>query len=169
MPETKYPADGKTRVYWIPGDEDTLADPAAPTTVELNTGVDLSCHIMSGGLAMGVSTATIDTASLCSAFVSQANGRTTISPSLTLWRYDQPDDTAWELFDGGETGWLVIRSGVATDTAWANGQAVITAYVQVSEPAPEFPGGDTATTFVVNMLLVSGRLFDQKAWVGGVS
>jgi hypothetical protein len=169
MPETKYPADGSTRVYWIPGDEDAISDVSAPTVSELNAGVDLSCHIMSGGLAVGVSTATIDTASLCSAFISQANGRTSITPSLTMWRYTQPDDTAWELFDGGETGYLVIRSGLPTDDAWANGQGVIVAYVQVSEPAPEFPGGDTATTFNVNMLLVSGRLFDQKAWVGGVS
>lgn len=168
MPETKYPADGSTRVYWIP-DEDGIADVSAPSVSELNAGVDISCHIMSGGLALGVSTATIDTASLCSAFVSQANGRTTVTPALTMWRYSQPDDTAWELFNGGEVGWLVIRSGMPTDTAWANGQAVIVAYVQVSEPAPEFPGGDTATTFVVNMLLVSGRQFDQKAWVGGVS
>lgn len=168
MPETKYPADGSTRVYWVAG-EDGIADVSAPTVSELNAGVDLSCHIQSGGLSLGVSTATIDTASLCSAFVSQANGRTTITPQLTMWRYEQPDDTAWELFDGGEVGWLVIRSGIDTDTAWANGQAVIVAYVQVSEPAPEFPGGDTATTFMVNMLLVNGRLFDQKAFVGGIS
>lgn len=168
MPETKYPADGSTRVYWVPG-ENGISDVSAPSTTELNAGTDLSCHIQSGGLALGVSTATIDTASLCSAFVSQANGRTTISPQLTMWRYEQPDDTAWELFDGGEVGWLVIRSGIDSDTAWANGQSVIVAYVQVSEPAPEFPGGDTATTFMVNMLLVSGREFDQKAVVGGAS
>lgn len=168
MPETKYPADGSTRVYWVPG-ENGIADVSAPEVAELNAGVDLSCHIMSGGLALGVTTATIDTASLCSAFVSQANGRTTVTPTLTMWRYKQPDDTAWELFDGGEVGWLVIRSGVDTDTAWAEGQSVIVAYVQVSEPAPEFPGGDTASTFAVNMLLVSGRQFDQKAVVGGVS
>lgn len=168
MPETKYPADGSTRVYWVEG-EDGIANVHAPTTADLNAGVDLSCHIMSGGLALGVSTGIIDTASLCSAFVSQANGRTTVTPTLTMWRYEQPDDTAWELFDGGEVGWLVIRSGIDTDTAWANGQGVIVAYVQVSEPAPEFPGGDTASTFAVNMLLVSGALFDQKAWVGGVS
>lgn len=168
MPETKYPADGATRVEWVSG-VDGVADVHAPTVAELNAGVDISCHIMSGGLSLGVSTGTIDTASLCSAFVSQANGRTTVTPALTMWRYRQPDDTAWELFEEGAVGYLVIRSGVDTDDAWANGQQVIVAYVEVSEPAPEFPGGDTATTFTVNMSLISGREYDPKAWVGGVS
>lgn len=169
MPDgPKYPSDGHTRVTWVAG-VDGIDDVHGPTTAELALGVDLSCHITSGGLNLGVSTGTIDTASLCSAFISQANGRTTISPQLTMWRYSQPDDTAWELFDGGELGWLVIRSGVDYDTPYADGQGVIVAYVQVSEPAPEFPGGDTATTFQVNLLLVSGDMFDQKAVVGGGS
>lgn len=170
MPEVKFPADGQTFIGWLPDAEGTaITDVHAPELAELAAIVDLSCHVMSGGLSLGVTTGTIDTASICSAFVSQANGRTTVTPTLTMWRYKQPDDTAWDLFEKGALGWLLIRTGVDTDTALAEGQQVTLAYVEMSDPAPEFPGGDTATTFIGNMLLVSGRLFDQKAVIGGES
>lgn len=170
MPEVKYPADGNTYIGWLDDDTGTaITDVHAPELAELASIVDLSCHVASGGLALNISTGTIDTASICSAFVSQANGRTTVSPALTFWRYKQPDDTAWELFEKGTLGWLIIRTGVDTDTALTEGQMVTVAYVEMSEPAPEFPGGDTANTFVGNMLLVSGAKFDQKAVIGGES
>lgn len=169
MAEVKFPADGMTYIGWLE-DEDgsTITDVSAPTLASLSGMVDLSCDIQSGGVDLGVSSAVIDTASLCSAFVSQANGRTTVSPKLTGWRYKQPDDTFWELVEKGSLGWLLIRTGIPTETPLANGQMVTLAYVEMSEPMPSFPGGDTATTFTVNMVLVSGQLFDQKAAIGGV-
>lgn len=170
MAEVKYPADGNTYVGWLEDEVgDAITDIHAPELSELSGIVDLSCHIASGGLDIGVSTGTIDTASLCSAFVSQAQGRTTVSPQLTGWRYKQPDDTFWELVEKGTTGWLIIRSGVPTDEALADGDQVMVAFVEMGEPNPEFAGGDTAETFQVGMLLVSGRLYDPKAVIGGGS
>jgi hypothetical protein len=162
----KFPADGQTYIGWLPDDDgDAITDVHAPETTELASIVDLSCDVQSGDL--GISTATIDAASICSAFVAQANGRTTVSPSLTFWRYKQPDDTAWDLFEKGSRGWLLVRTGIPTEEALADGQSVTLAYVEMSEPSPEFPGGDTLTTFTGSMLLVNGQLFDQKAVIGG--
>lgn len=165
---TKYPADGKLRVVWVDG-EDGIEDVSAPTTTELGTGIDLSCDIMTGGLNLGISNATIETGSVCSKNISQANGRTSVSPQITFWRYEQPDDTAWELVEKDRVGFLVVRTGMDYEDAFANGQQVTVIKAQMSEPAPEFPGGDTATTFTANFVLVNGADFDQKAWVGGTS
>jgi len=170
MPEIKFPADGQTYIGWLSDPVgDAIDDVSAPDLSELAGIVDLSCHIQSGGLDLGVSTATIDAASICSAFVSMALGRTTVAPTLTGWRYQQPDDTFWELVDKGELGWLIIRTGVATDEPLADGDMVTVAYLEMSDPSPEFPGGDTLTTFAVSLVLVNGRLFDQKAVIGGGS
>lgn len=166
MAEVKYPADGNLRVAWVPGD-DGIGNIHTPEVSELTDAavVDLSCHIQSGGVNLGVSTNTVDTGSICSAFVSQANGRTTVAPVLTGWRYKQPEDTFWDIVEKGEVGYLVLRTGVPYETPFEAGQEVTVALVEMSEPAPEFPGGDTMTTFQVNMALVSGDKFDQKAEV----
>lgn len=168
MAEVKFPADGMTYIGWLADpDGDAIDDVHAPALSDLSGIVDLSCDVQSGGIDLGVSTAVIDAASICSAFVAQGLGRTTVSPALTGWRYKQPDDTFWELVEKGTLGWLLIRTGIPTDTALANGQFVTLAYVEMSDPQPEFPGGDTLTTFKVNMVLVNGQLFDQKAIIGG--
>jgi hypothetical protein len=170
MAEVKYPTDGQTYIGWLADPIGTaIADVSAPDLAELAGIVDLSCDVQSGGLDLGVSTAVIDAASICSAFVAQGLGRTTVSPTLTGWRYKQPEDTFWELVESGTTGWLLIRTGVESDTPLAEGDMVTLAYVEMSEPQPQFPGGDTLTTFQVNLVLVNGQLFDQKAVIGGGS
>lgn len=164
----KYPADGQLYVGWLPDEDGTaITDIEAPELTELAEIVDLSCDIQSGGVDMGISTATIDASSICSAFVEQALGRVTVAPTLTFWRYKQPDDTAWDLFEYGSQGWLVLRSGVPTGDALANGDQITLAYVAMSEPAPTFPGGDTLSTFAGQMVLVKGNKFSQKAVIGG--
>lgn len=170
MAEVKFPTDGMTYIGWLADPDGTdIADVSAPELSELSTIVDLSCDVQSGGVDLGVSTAVIDAASICSAFVAQGLGRTTVSPKLTGWRYKQPDDTFWELVEKGTLGWLLIRTGVPSETALAEGQMVSLAYVEMSDPQPQFPGGDTLTTFQVNLVLVNGQLFDQKAVIGGGS
>ena len=170
MPDVKFPADGHTYVGWLADpDGDAITDVSAPELAELSGIVDLSCHIQSGGLDLGISTGSISAASLCSAFVSMANGQTTVAPVITGWRYKQPDDTFWELVDKGELGWLIIRTGVPTEDALADGDMVTVAYVEMSDPSPSWPGGDTLTVFDVSMNLVNGQLFDQKAVIGGGS
>jgi hypothetical protein len=164
MAEVKFPADGMTYVGWLADpDGDAIGNVHTPELSELAAIVDLSCDITSGGLAPGISQGTIDAASLCSRFVSQSQGRVTVAPALTFWRYKQPDDTAWDLVENGTLGWLLIRTGIPTETPLAVGQEVTLAYVEMGEPMPEFPGGDTNTTFTSNFLLVNGQLFDQKA------
>lgn len=168
MAEVKFPADGMTFIGFLADPVgDAITDVSAPELTELAGIVDLSCDVQSGGIDLGVSTAVIDAASICSAFVAQALGRSSVSPALTGWRYKQPDDTFWELVEKGKLGWLLIRSGVPTDDPLADGDMVSLAYIEMSDPQPAFPGGDTLSTFGVNMVLVNGRLFDQKAVIGG--
>lgn len=166
--QVKYPADGNTSVIWIPG-ADGVDDVNAPTVEEIQAGVDLSCDIQSGGLDLGISSGTIEAASLCSANVSQSTGRTTVSPTLTFWRYRQPEDTAWDLARKGEVGWLVVRTGIASEAAYEDGQEVIVGLFEMGEPSPAFPGGDTNNTFALNFNLVNGADFDAHAVVGGAS
>jgi len=166
----KYPADGQLYVGWLADSAGTaVEDVEAPDLADFAEIVDLSCDIQSGGVDLGISTATIDAASICSAFVAMANGRTTVAPTLTFWRYKQPDDTAWELFEKGSLGWLLIRTGMPSEQALADGDQVTLAWLEMSEPSPEFPGGDTLTTFNGSMLLVNGQKFSQKATIGGES
>lgn len=170
MAEIKFPADGQTYIGWLEDETgDAITDVSAPELSELSSIVDLSCHVQSGGVDLGVSTATIDAASICSSFVSMGLGRTTVAPTLTGWRYKQPEDTFWDLVEKGTTGWLVIRTGVASEEPLADGDQVTIAYLEMSDPQPEFPGGDTLTTFMVSLVLVNGQKFNQKAVIGGGS
>ena len=167
---TKYPADGMLYVGWLPDSAGTaITDIEAPTEAELASIVDWSCDIQSGGVDPGISTGTIDAASICSAFVAQSVGRTTVAPTLTFWRYEQPDDTAWETVIKGTLGWLVMRTGVPSDQALADGDNITIGYMQMSEPSPAFPGGDTNSTFSESFVLVNGQKFTQRAWIGGAS
>ena len=167
---TKYPADGQLFVGWLSDDDGSaIADIEAPTEAELSSVLDLSCDIQSGGVDTGISTATIDAGSICSAFISQSVGRTSVAPTLTFWRYRQPDDTAWETFNKGDKGWLIIRAGVESSEALSDSQNVTLAWVEASEPTPSFPGGDTNTTFDLSFVLINGQKFTQKAWIGGAS
>lgn len=166
--QVKYPADGNTAVIWVPG-ADGVADVHAPTVEEIQDGIDLSCDIQSGGLDLGVGSGTIDGASLCSSNVAQSTGRTTVSPTLTFWRYRPPQDTAWDLARKGSLGWLVVRSGYPSEDVFEDGQEVWIGLFEMGEPAPAFPGGDTNKTFALNFNLVNGAQFDQHAVVGGES
>jgi hypothetical protein len=157
-------------VLWVPG-EDGIADFLAPTEAELTAGtvVDISCDIMSGGMNWGIASGTIDGASVCSGNVAQSTGRTTVSPTLSFWRYLAPDDTAWETFDKGDIGWLVRRTGYTYETAIEDGQGdLLVGLFQTGEPVPQEPGGDTNSSFDLNFNLVNGRLFTQRARVGGI-
>lgn len=167
---TKYPADGHTMVLLVPADPG-IDDVHAPELAELTDPavIDISCDIMSGGLNLGVGSGVIDGASICSANVSQSTGRTTVSPTLSFWRYLAPDDTAWEVAEKGDQYWLVVRSGYTYETALAEGQEVWLGLFEMGEPQPQFPGGDTNKSFDLNFNLVSGADFDQKAVIGGAS
>lgn len=165
MPK-KFPADGNTFIGWLEDAAGTaIADINAPSVgTELAAVVDLSCDVQSGGFTLGVTNAVIDAKSLCDAFAAQALGTTTVSPALTLWRYKDPDpDTAWDLFERGALGWLVVRTGVPSDQPLASGDKLTLAYVEASEPQPDYPGGDTLTTFTETFVLNDGQKFTQKA------
>ena len=59
--------------------------------------------------------------------------------------------------------YLSGRIRMAMQTAFAAGDMVICAFVEMGEPNPNFEGGDTAKTFDINFLLVNGAKYDPKA------
>lgn len=107
------PADGNTRVLWV----DTLANPDAPTAVEIESGEDFSCYLTSDGWAPGLDEQTISDERLCSVQTFERLGR--YSRSLTVKYVENPGDAPnnlafTTLVPRGE-GFFVVRRGKAFD------------------------------------------------------
>lgn len=167
---TKYISDGNLKVVWVPG-ANGIADADAPTTTELNAGIDISCDVATGGYNPGVGSGTVDGGSICSGAVQQNTGRSTSAPRLTCYRKTQAagDSAAWGIAVKHAVGWLVVRTGIPSDTVWADGQEVTVGKYEQGEPIPQHGGGDTNATFEMVLNLLDGATFDQHANVGGVS
>ena len=114
-------ADGKTRAYWVT----TISNQNAPTTTELNAGIDLTSTLTADGL-MGLKpdTADVDTSSLASTFNTTVNGRTSFSKPTLRLKKQSGTDTIFTTLTRDTAGYLVVRRSVAQATAWASAQAV---------------------------------------------
>lgn len=78
-------ADGKVKFTIL---TTAPADPEAPTAVELNAGIDLSCKILASDFAFGpTGSETVDEPALCDEGSAQAYGRSNYEALFTLWRY----------------------------------------------------------------------------------
>jgi hypothetical protein len=114
-------ADGKIRVYWVT----TIANQNAPTTTELNAGIDLTATITADGL-MGLQpeTADVDVSSLASTFSATDNGRVSFSGTRIRFKKQSGTDTIFTTLTKDTAGFLVVRRSVAQSTAWASTQGV---------------------------------------------
>jgi hypothetical protein len=113
--------DGKIRVYWVT----TIANQNAPTTTELNAGIDLTATITADGL-MGLQpeTADVDVSSLASTFNATDNGRVSFSGTKLRLKKQSGTDTIFTTLVKDTAGFLVVRRSVAQATAWASAQGV---------------------------------------------
>ncbi len=157
----KYPFEKHTRVSWVP----SIGSLALPNTVELNAGTLLTCHLTKDGLNPGGSTNGIDSGALCSNIDGQIAGSVSFSATLKFFRYDDTD-TAWDLVSWGDSGFLVIRRGLAYDTIWGVGQDVEVYQAQFGEPVVAGSAANTLTTFEVSLFVEDAN---QKAVVGASS
>ncbi len=115
------PSDGKTRAYWVT----TISNIAAPTTTELNAGIDLTNTLTADGLqGFQPDTATVDTSSLASTFNTGTNGRTSFSNTKLRLKKQSGTDTIFTTLTRDTAGYVVIRRSVTQATAWASSQAV---------------------------------------------
>lgn len=115
-------ADAKTRVAWVT----TISNKAAPTTTELNAGIDLSMLVTADGLTgFKADTARVDTTAVGSDFDTERTGRASFG-GATMVRLKKQDtgDSAYTTMVRRATGYIVIRKSVARTTAWTAGQAV---------------------------------------------
>lgn len=112
-------ADGNIRVAWVT----TISNTSAPTTTELNAGVDLTPYITPDGWSVTTDTAAVDSTALNSVDDLRLPGRRSDQIEVTMnW---ESDTTApYSTFASRPAGYLVERVGVAHGTAWTASQKV---------------------------------------------
>lgn len=121
LPST--PVDGNVAVWWVP----TIADTSAPTASELTAGtvLDLSCYLTAAP-DTGGDQASIADPRLCSLQDFEQPGKVTRTLSLTYIRNPQSttNNKAYTTLIPGTAGNIVLRAGMAFDTAAAAAQKV---------------------------------------------
>lgn len=150
--------DGMYKVVWV----DSIANIAAPTTVELGAGIDLECQITPDGLAREASDEPVDTSRLCSVFTTQQVGRTGFEVSLTLVRLDEEnlsggatEDEAYRTLVKGKRGYLVVRDNLPAETAWASGQDVEVFPAQCGTRSKATPAANEMQTFTLPLMITA--------------
>lgn len=116
--------DGNVRVVYIPK-VNGLTNISAPTTAELEKAgnVDLSCLLPKDGWQPSVNSNSVEAGKLCQTFDASVPGTWGGEVNATFFRdSNNADDKAWNAFDYGDEGWIVVRYGLAHDASWANGQ-----------------------------------------------
>jgi hypothetical protein len=101
------------KLKWVP----TLANIHAPTAVELNAGLELTCLVTAADYNLGITgNETITDPALCDDIDTSVPGRATVEAGMNFFRFkDDADDIAWSTFDGkGLEGFLVQRIGQIT-------------------------------------------------------
>jgi len=146
-------ADGKTRVYWVT----TIASQNAPTTSELNAGIDLTSTLTADGLSgFQPDTADVDTSSLASTFTSNVNGRSSFSNSRLRLKKQSGTDTIFTTLVRDTAGFLVIRRSVAQATAWASAQAVEVYPALIAEVARMDPEPNSVERYELPVKITAG-------------
>lgn len=148
-PPAGIPADGSWRVWYVP----TMADPAAPdlsTDIMGASTVDASCLFTKQGIGLDVAVEKYKDERLCTIQVFEQNGNVTYSISDLIYVADPqtPASDTNELYaavaEGGD-GYLVIRWGMAAETAPAAAQKVWVLPVSFAPSVPLPPEANTMT------------------------
>jgi hypothetical protein len=146
--------DGKVKVTWMTA----CANILLPTTTELNAGTELTTYIRPDGLDIGMTTGNVDVGNVASTFTLNRMGRRV--PTVTIgFHHDATaasTDPAWTLLVYRTLGFLAVRTGVLTATAWTSGQgaggttgALMVIPCEAGEYTPSKPAPDTSWDFDV--------------------
>jgi hypothetical protein len=146
-------SDGKTRVYWVP----TIANQNAPTTTELNAGIDLTSTLTADGL-MGFApeTADVDTSSLASTFNSVVNGRASFSGTKLRLKKQSGTDTIFTTLVRDTAGFLAIRRSIVQSTAWTSAQGLEVYPSLCGEVARMDPEPNTVERYEIPIKITAG-------------
>lgn len=145
-------SDGKTRVYWVT----SIANIAAPTTSELNAGIDLTSTMTADGLSgFNPDTADVDTSSLASTFTTNVNGRTSFSNTQLTLKRQSGTDTIFTTLVRDTAGYVVIRRSIAQSTAWASSQGVEVYPALCEEVSRMDPAPNTVERYAIGIKITS--------------
>lgn len=145
-------ADGRTRVYWVT----SIANIAAPTTTELNAGIDLTLTLTADGLSgLQPDTADVDTSSLASTFNTMVNGRSSFSNTRLRLKKQSGTDTIFTTLVRDTAGYLVIRRSITQATAWASAQGVEVYPALCGEVARMDPEPNTVERYEIPIKITS--------------
>lgn len=120
--------EGTIKIVAVPA----VADLDAPTVAELTAGtaVDLSCYVTSDGFQPTSEQESRTDRRLCSTQVLAVPGSITYTVGDLVYIYDpqaaaaDPENEAYEYLAPGASRYIVVRWGLAYDTAFASGQKV---------------------------------------------
>lgn len=161
MPEIpSTPADGNTRVLWVPA----IANTAAPTVAELTAGsvVDISCYLTSDGFTPSLSEQVITDERLCSTQIFEQPGRSTDSldviyidntNSANAATYNKAADTLTK----GAAGFVVVRRGIPYENAIAAAQKV-TVFPATAMVQNELPPEANSVNKIGQKLAITGEV-----------
>ena len=146
----RYVHEGNTKVAWVP----TITNIAAPTVAELGAGTELSELLTKDGLSLPDSQNMVDSSTLADTFDAQRVGSWGGSITLTGFRNQGADDL-WDLAVYGTEGYLVVRRGIAYDTAWAAAQDVEVYPAEMHEPVPNATGANEEARFTLALAVTA--------------
>ena len=145
-------ADGKIKVYWLT----SCANINAPTTTELNAGMDLTSTLTADGFAgWAPDTAAVDTSSLASTFNTSVNGRTSFSNTKLQLKRQSGTDTIFTTLVRDTAGFVVVRRSMAQSTAWASTQAVEVYPALIGEIARVDPEPNSVERYGLPVMITS--------------
>lgn len=156
--------DGRVRAYWLTA----CANVLLPTVAELNAGTNLTTYIRPDGLDISMDTGSVDVGNVGSTFTLERVGRR--KPTVMLGCHHDASsgstDPAWNLLIYRAVGFLAVRTGIDTATAWATGQgaggttgALQIIPLEVAEFTPTKPAPDTSWDFDVPV-----KVYQDPGW-----
>lgn len=143
-------SDGKTKVAWATA----ISSVSAPTVAELTAAQDFTTRVTPDGLKTDASTESVDTSSLASTFTTSEAGRRGYDIEVTFKRGDTPtEDAPWATLKYKTYGFLIVRRGVAYDTAFSADQEIEVYPVVCGERQSAAPAANEVSKFVSPMML----------------
>lgn len=145
-----YVHEGLTKVSWVTA----IASIAAPTAAELAAGTDITTFLTKDGLKLPQSQNFADNSSLAESFDAQVVGSHGGNITLTIKR-DNATDTAWDLFDWGTNGYLVVRRGEDYSGVFAAADKIEVYPAESHKPMPNDTAANQQATATVGMAVTS--------------
>ncbi len=155
--------DGNLKASWVP----TVAAIAAPTVAELNAGVELETRLTPDGLNIAFTTNMIDNSALNSTYETEQVGRSKVTTTLKFKAgATGTSDVVRDALTFRAVGYLVVRRGIDSATAWAATQEVEVYPSQCGRPNPDVPAPNAIQTVTVQLGSTgTPRGFDDPAVV----